>query len=239
MLIFCPYVGHALLDGSISSAKKDSLFAVMEQRFEQYKEHVVKKFYTTHFARFDRQIVLVDCLKSLNNGYESFVDMQEAITFILKNFNYGKSSFLQRFISPKIDKLLFAATKADHVTPGQHNNMQVFLKRMVAAAHNDIHYEGIKTECISMAAIRSTESFIADYQGLRIPCLKGIGKKEGKTIALFPGEVPIEMPNVDDWKQERFSFTDFNPQPQPLIQTKAMPHIRMDHALEFLLGDKF
>ena len=40
----------------------------MAERFERYREEVVRRFYEEHFSRFDRQIVLVDLLGALNAG---------------------------------------------------------------------------------------------------------------------------------------------------------------------------
>ena len=40
----------------------------MERRFEAYKSAVVRPFFRTHFARLDRQIVLVDTLAALDAG---------------------------------------------------------------------------------------------------------------------------------------------------------------------------
>ena len=41
---------------------RDTLGAMMERRYEAYKTHIVKPFFRDHFARLDRQIVLVDML---------------------------------------------------------------------------------------------------------------------------------------------------------------------------------
>ena len=45
-----------------------SLAAMMARRYEAYKAHVVRPFFRDHFARLDRQIVLVDALAALNSG---------------------------------------------------------------------------------------------------------------------------------------------------------------------------
>ena len=39
-----------------------SLAAMMARRYEAYKTHVARPFFRDHFARLDRQIVLVDAL---------------------------------------------------------------------------------------------------------------------------------------------------------------------------------
>src|SRR5207253_3730485 len=46
-------------------APAGSLWAMMERRYEAYKQVVVRPFFRDHFARLDRQIVLVDLLAAL------------------------------------------------------------------------------------------------------------------------------------------------------------------------------
>src|SRR5258707_2642625 len=52
-------------------APAGSLWAMMERRYEAYKDVVVPPFYREHFARLDRQIVLVDALAAFNAGPDS------------------------------------------------------------------------------------------------------------------------------------------------------------------------
>ena len=47
------------------SSARHTLGAMIERRYEAYKTHVVKPFFRDHFARLDRQIVLVDVLTAL------------------------------------------------------------------------------------------------------------------------------------------------------------------------------
>ena len=68
-------------------------------------------------VRFDRQIVLVDLLGALNAGPAHFADTQESLALILKSFRYGSTGLLARLFAPRIDRLLFAVSKADHVAP--------------------------------------------------------------------------------------------------------------------------
>jgi predicted YcjX-like family ATPase len=49
--------------------------------------------------------------------------MRLALTQLMQSFHYGQRTLFRRLFSPVIDKLLFAATKADHVTVDQHANM--------------------------------------------------------------------------------------------------------------------
>ncbi|WP_432458977.1 YcjX family protein [Agarivorans sp. QJM3NY_25] len=219
---------------------KNSNLALLTERFEYYKEHVVKRFYQQHFIKFDRQIVLVDCLSPLNNGHDSFCDMQLAINQILHSFNYGQSSLLRRLFSPKIDKLLFAASKADHVTPEQHTRLVSLLSEVVADGKRHVKFEGIDTETMALASIKATQAGTAKLNGVNIAAIKGILQSDQttqKTTMLFPGEVPNRLPKQQFWQNQGFEFSPF--QPPACSPYTALPHIRLDQAIEFLLGDKF
>ena len=49
---------------------------MMERRYEAYKDVVVRPFFRDHFARLDRQIVLVDALAALNAGPDAVQDLE-------------------------------------------------------------------------------------------------------------------------------------------------------------------
>jgi predicted YcjX-like family ATPase len=234
LLEFCP-----ILAPPPPNAKSTSFYVQMRQRYESYKEHVVRKFYREHFASFDRQIVLVDALMGFNTGYPAFEDMREAVNLVLKSFQYGKSSWFNRLFNVKIDKLLFAATKADHVTPNQLPNLERFLHLMIAQANNNVQFEGVETDTVALAALKCTQAANTQFQGQKISCIKGVPKDGDKPVALFPGEVPVDIPAPEDWIDGRFNFIEFKPPRLNNPHNAGWPHIRMDRALEFLLGDKF
>ena len=60
-------------DATIASG---SLWAMMARRYEAYKAHVVRPFFRDHFARLDRQIVLVDALAAFNSGPAALRDLE-------------------------------------------------------------------------------------------------------------------------------------------------------------------
>jgi hypothetical protein len=217
----------------------NSLYAEMKRRYESYKEHIVKKFYKAHFSSFDRQIILADVLRAFNTGYASFVDMRDAINMVLKSFHYGKSGLINKFFGLKIDKMLFAATKADHVTPDQLSHLESFLQNMLATSHNNATFEGVSSETLALAAVKCTQAAHTTFQGKKMSCIKGMPIEGDKPIALFPGEIPIEVPMPEEWVEGRFHFMAFKPPRLANVHGSGLPHIRLDHALEFLLGDKF
>lgn len=220
-------------------ADESSLFARLQRAYTDYQTQVIRPFYQQHFRHFDRQIVLVDCLKTLNSGADCFNDMQQALTTLLHSFQYGRNSLLRRLFRPRINRVLLAATKADHVTANQHHNLDLFLQLMLEAAQREIRFEQVETHCLALSSLRATEAAQARLDGQHLSCLRGHRKDTGEEIALFPGEIPTELPRSSDWSSDRFRFVDFAPRSLPAGLLKPEHHIRLDQAIEYLLGDLF
>jgi len=235
VLDFFPLSDVQVQQISQRGAVKGSNQNLLHKRYEHYQEQVVKPFYTQHFKRFDRQVVLVDCLSALNNGRAHFNDLQRALNWLLTSFEYGKSNILSRLFDPKIDKLIFAASKADHVTPDQQSNLVKLLDSMLHNARKQMQFDGVATESTAIAAIRASQAGKAVHQGEDIQILQGTDA-QGTPIRMFPGDVPAKCPGDNFWLTQGFDFPRFAP-PQRLEQ-QALPHIRMDRVLEFILGDK-
>ncbi len=111
-----------------------SLAAMMARRYEAYKAHVVRPFFRDHFARLDRQIVLVDALTALNSGPAALVDLENALTEVMRAFRAGRASRLASIFRPRIDRILFAATKADHLHHTSHDRLEGILRALTAKA---------------------------------------------------------------------------------------------------------
>lgn len=219
----------------LTQAPAGSNLEALLNRFEHYKEKVVKPFYKEHFKKFDRQLILVDCLSALNRGYDSFQDLQKAIDWLMGSFQYGSSSLMNRLFNPKIDKLVFAASKADHITPDQQNNLVKLLDNMLHTARKQIQYDGVETESTVISAIRASQSGLSDVNGESVPVLTGVDLK-GEPLTMFPGDVPQHCPQKHFWQQQGFAYPRFSP---PIfVGNHSLPHIRMDQVLEFLLADK-
>lgn len=223
-------------ESRLARADKHSNFAMLRDRFTWYCEHVVKGFYRDHFLRFDRQIVLVDCLQPLNSGPQAFNDMRLALTQLMQSFHYGQRTLFRRMFSPVIDKLLFAATKADHITLDQHANMVSLLQQLVQDAWQNAAFEGITMDCMGLASIQATESGLVDVNGEKIPALRGNRLSDGVPMTFYPGEVPARLPASSFWASQGFQFEAFRPREMDV--DRPLPHIRMDAAMEFLFGDK-
>lgn len=235
-----------------ASAASGSLHAMMARRYESYKSVVVKPFFRDHFARIDRQIVLVDALQALNAGGGAVADLETALRDILACFNHGKLSWLTSLFSTRTDRILFAATKADHLHHENHDRLEAILARLVNRATESAQFGGAETDVVAMAAIRATKEAEITEGSDTLPVIVGIpmagetlGKQnfDGETrTAVFPGDLP-ESPSAvlgSDREAGDLKFLRFRP---PALQktaegvTLSLPHIRLDRALEFLIGD--
>lgn len=212
------------------------LVKLMQKQYNNYLKLVVKPFYRQFFAGLDRQLVLVDVLGALTAGEQALSELKQSILLILQSFQYGQNHFLQRLFKPKISKVLFAVSKADHVTPDQHQALNLLLQQLLAQQLSSVKYQLCQFEVTVLAAIRASDAGTVRQEGELLPCLRG--NKRGQTMpsTFYPGEVPRYWPDHQLFEEHQFAFSELNP--KVWDGQSPLPHIRLDHALEFLLGDK-
>ncbi len=222
-----------------AESDNESYFKILKRRYQSYSEKAVKPFYKNHFSSFDRQVVLVDSLTALNHGQAQFNDMAAALSDILTSFQFGESNLLRRLFAPKIDKLLFAASKVDHITRDQQTNLLYLLNDTLQENRKFASIKGCDVETMAISAIKATKHGLVNNNGKRIEAVYGRKNSDGTDVTLFPGEVPDALPESAFWERQGFNFVDFAPPGQ--LQGEAKPrleHIRLDHLLQYLLGDK-
>jgi uncharacterized protein len=151
------------------TAPEGSLWAMMVRRYEAYKDAVVRPFFRDHFARLDRQIVLVDALAAFNSGPEALHDLEAALAGILDCFRVGRSTILSTLFRPRIDRILFAATKADHLHHLSHDRLEAVLRRAVARAAARAESTGAKIDVVALAAVRATREAMVSRGRDRLP----------------------------------------------------------------------
>ena len=243
-----PLLAFAPLDiAPDTELPKGSLGALMERRYQSYVSSIVKPFFHGHFARLDRQIVLVDALTALNAGASAVKDLQQALTDILTCFRQGSNSVFSMLFGRRIDKVLFAATKADLLHHTSHDRLENILKLIVQDAMTRAAYSGAGIEVAALAAIRATREASVKQKGETLECIVGMplaGETVGTTVfdgsteaAIFPGDLPREAEKALDGSLEgALKFVRFRPPPQ---KDGQFPHIRLDRSMDFLLGDRF
>jgi predicted YcjX-like family ATPase len=232
----------------------------MRRRYESYKDIVVRPFFRDHFARLDRQIVLVDALAAFNAGPEALHDLEGALAGILDCFNTGRRTLLSMMFRPRIDRILFAATKADHLHRTSHDRLEAILRKMVERAATRAEFAGAATDVVALAAVRATREASVQHHGETLPSIIGTPMQgevaggetfDGDTeVATFPGDLPATPDAL--FKEGTFKgsgsagagdadyrFLRFRPPRLDAAQSEpALPHIRLDRALQFLIGDK-
>ncbi len=233
---------------------KTSLFAMMARRYEAYKRHVVRPFFQDHFARLDRQMVLLDVLAALNGGKPAVAELERAMTDILACFRTGANSLWTSLFAPRIDRVVFAATKADHLHHSSHDRLEAILGVLTETAMSRAKYTGAQVKTLALAAIRATREGRAKRNGDTLPCIVGyplagetIGRRHfdgTEAFAIFPGDLPenpasaLRNPRVEP---EDVRFVRFRP-PDPVLLPSGgyapFPNIRLDRALQSLLGDR-
>jgi predicted YcjX-like family ATPase len=248
LLTFCP-----LALGASPSYARGSLATMMARRFESYKSHVVKPFFRDHFSRLDRQIVLVDVLGPLNEGGDAVVDLEHALEAVLQVFRIGSGNWLTSLFTRRIDKLLFAATKADHIHSSSHDRLEAILRVITDRAMGRAADTGADVGVQAMAAIRATHEADANIGNELLPCIVGVpmpGQRVGGKVfdgrteaAVFPGDLPANPRDAlkPDAAPAGLEFVRFRPPrlkpPGVDGESPPLPHIRLDRALDFLLSD--
>ena len=258
-----PALTFAPLDVPADGTAPDgSLWAMMRRRYEAYKDVVVRPVFRDHFARLDRQIVLVDALSAFNAGPEALHDLEAALSGILDCFRIGRSTLLRNLFRPRIDRILFAATKADHLHHSSHDRLEAVLRRAVAKAADHAEYAGAAIDVVALSAVRATREAMVARGREKLPSLLGTPASgetagsdtfDGNTeVATFPGDLPDDpealfkgdaafrgLASASAEKSD-FRFLRFRP-----LQLEhegpdgvVLPHIRLDRALQFLIGDR-
>jgi predicted YcjX-like family ATPase len=229
-----------------------SLWAMMQRRYEAYKDLVVRPFFNEHFLRLDRQIVLVDALAAINAGTHAVRDLQMALENVLDCFQVGRRTLLSAMLQPRADRILFAATKADHMHQASHEKIEAVLRRMVQRAAQRAEFSGAAIDVVALAAVRATREASVTRDGDVLPAIVGAPLPADSTstdsadeVAAFPGDFPVDLAELfgeaeSVARAHDMKFIRFRP---PQLETvaqgaPALPHIRLDRALQFLIGDR-
>ena len=222
-----------------------SSWAMMRRRYDAYRNVVARPFFRDHFARLDRQIVLVDVLAALDAGPQAMGELQDAMVAVLDCFRIGRGNWLSTLFAPRVDRILFAATKADQLHHSAHDRLEAILKQMTQGAIARAGDASAEVDVIALSAVRATREALIRGEGGGLPSIVGVATPgewtngqhfDGKSeMAFFPGDLPAAGLQGGDFRSIRF-------RPPALEETDdgipTLPHIRLDRALQFLIGDR-
>ena len=226
---------------------RSSLWREMERRYEAYKSRVVRPFFQDHFAKIDRQVVLVDVLEAIHQGPRAVEDLRRTMAEVLQAFRPGRNSWLSSlFGGRRIERLLFAATKADHLHHEQHPALTAITSALLAEAKSRADYSGARTEALSLASLRATVEGKVAREGEEVPAVRGTLLATGKPALMYPGALPSDPSRLlsparegaEAWLDADYNLMTFAPARLSLKPGEGPPHIRLDRAVEFLIGDQ-
>ena len=230
-----------------ASTARGSLWREMERRFEGYKSRVVQPFFRDHFSRVDRQIVLMDVLGAIHQGPQAVEDLRRTMADVLAAFRPGRNGWLSGLLAGKrVEKILFAATKADHLHHSQHPTLTAIMVAMLREARTRADFAGAETEAMSLAGLRCTVEAVISREGEALDAVRGRLLSTGRQAVMYPGQLPSDPARLlsparegaEKWLDADYGLMEFAPARMVLRPGEGPPHIRLDRAAEFLLGDR-
>jgi hypothetical protein len=227
-------------------APRGSLWREMVRRFDAYKAQVVQPFFRDHFARIDRQVVLMDALGAIHAGPAAFEDLRRTMAAVLGAFRPGVNGWLAMLLGQRrVERILFAATKADHLHHEEHPRLTAIVEAMLREARDRADFAGALTTAMSIASLRCTTEEVRAHDGHDLPMVRG-RLADGRNAALWPGRLPDDPARLlvparegaGGWLDGDYGLMRFAPAPLSLKPGEGPPHIRLDRAAEFLFGDR-
>src|ERR1700738_2853782 len=114
----------------------------------------------------------------------------------------GPPTFFPSLFRPKIDRILFAATKADHLHHSSHDRLEAVLRRTVGRAVARAEDTGADIDVVALAAVRATREAQVQRGRDKLPPILGTPAPgemangetfDGETeVATFPGDLPAD-----------------------------------------------
>jgi len=171
--------------------------------------------------------------------------LDEASRFFSDAWNtvssYGTNEINKLLYGPS--RVLFAATKADHLPASQRNNLTVLLEETLGDTFIKSKFEyAQKASCQYLSSVRCTNDGTVVVNGNHLDAVVGrpVGQdKQIKAVLQIPHCLPTReyWERVEQLQSSGFSVPVF--QPPVIHENGSIPHISLDNALNFLIGDDF
>ena len=107
-------------------------------------------------------------------------------------------------------------------------------------------FSGARTEAMSLASLRATVEEVVARDGGEVPAVRGTLLATGKPALMYPGALPSDPARLlsparegaEAWLDADYHLMTFAPARLTLRPGEGPPHIRLDRAVEFLIGDE-
>lgn len=228
--------------------KAGSIGAKMAERYGAYCDETVGGFLRKTFGRYGRQLVLVDVLGALSGGSEVFHDTCRALSEVcryLRTRSESRWRWIESLVGSRIDKIAFAATKADHVPRLQREVLAHLLGHMLRDEASASRWKRIELLTTYLSSVCSTEEDRVELGGRMYDAVIGRRIDTGKRAKVMVDQIPAEVPDPAYWRRREengvaaFDFPAFSP---PTINPNShagIPQIGMERLLNFLVADRF
>ena len=206
---------------------------VLARRYEAYRK-LVRRFYGEVFGRLRRQVVLVDLLTALQRGQESFADLALATRTVVEAFEELRHPLAKVLPVGRLDRLSLVATKADHITSGQLNNLVGLLRDMLGEPF--MRANARQSGLLAIASVRATTQETRLWQGEALQFVRGVPNGRSDVVEVRPGEIPGQIPDRESWNSFVFNIREFAPPQLGAPFARPLPHINLDKVLQSLIA---
>ncbi len=212
------------------------LARLLAERYDAYVGAVEDQLAAPSFGRVHRLVVLADLLSALHTGPAAFADMAAALEAVAQALRWRRTqdflpAWLAALIGPGgIDRVAFAATKADHIAERQRGNLAALMGNLAQIPGDAAR------QALALAALRCTEDFVWALDKRPVSAVRGRVEGQG-LVGSYPGEVPSTPPGPEFWAHPFLAIPEFQPTRLPLGARGGVPHINLDTLLAFLLED--
>ena len=162
-------------------------------------------------------------------------------------FRPGRNGWVSGlFAGKRVERILFAATKADHLHHSQHGALTAIMAAMLREAKGRADFAGAATEAMSLAGLRCTVEETISRDGEVLDAVRGRLLSTGRQAVMYPGQLPADPARLlsparegaEKWLDADYGLMGFAPARMILKPGEGPPHIRLDRAAEFLIGDR-
>ena len=218
---------------------RGGLHDLLRQRYDAYVAEVGRGLSDPLFGQVDRLVVLADLLTALHAGPAAFDEVQAALAEAAGALRW-QWSLLEalaalgrlQWPAPVVSRVVFAATKADHVAARQRGNLAALLRRVAAPAGP------ARAAYLAVAAVRCTEDVVWTLDGRPVSAVRGRIAGDPRPVRSYPGEVP-DAPDPGFWSHPFLALPDFEPVRPPPDGRGGCPNLGLDTLLLTLLDDVF
>ena len=214
------------------------LTALLARRYDAYVEAVQRELSDPLFGKLDRIVVLVDLLTALHAGARSFQDRQVALAEAAGALRWRRSLLetamaLGRLQAPPrvVSRVVFAATKADHVGKQQRDNLASLLRSVVEPA------APVRAAYFALASVLCTSDDVMMLDGRPVSAVRGHQLGERLAVKSYPGEVPSSPPDASFWSAPFYALPQFQPQRPTESGRAGVPNLGLDAVLLAMLDD--